>query len=246
MKRSVLGLLCIAAIISAAVAGTETYSGKEMKQVPPPPCPQWYADNEFNVSLWGTYIFTGNNSQNDRYLESDHAFGGGIDLKYFFHRYFGVGIEGWAVDARRAFADVDDVFIGIPPSPSEISEILSVRNGHENRAVGSVLGTLTLRYPIPCTRFSPYVFAGGGGIFGGGEKTEFTAENACPRCFSPVRMTRVRTEQTGESRGIGQFGAGIEVRLTPHIGWINDFSWNVVDGPNNNFGMVRTGVNFAF
>jgi len=33
MKRSVLGLLCIAAITSAAVAGTEIYSGKEMKQV---------------------------------------------------------------------------------------------------------------------------------------------------------------------------------------------------------------------
>ena len=68
-----------------------------MKQVAPPPCPQWYADNEFNVSLWGTYIFTGNNWQTDRYIEADHAWGGGIDLKYFFHRYFGVGIEGWAV-----------------------------------------------------------------------------------------------------------------------------------------------------
>jgi hypothetical protein len=33
MKRSVLGLLCIAAITSAAVAGTETYSGKEIKQM---------------------------------------------------------------------------------------------------------------------------------------------------------------------------------------------------------------------
>ena len=98
MKRSVL-VLCIAAITSAAVAGTD-YSGKEMKQVAPPPCPQWYADNEFNVSLWGAYVFTGNNWQDDRYLESDHAFGGGVDLKYFFHRYFGVGIEGWAVDAR--------------------------------------------------------------------------------------------------------------------------------------------------
>jgi hypothetical protein len=30
-----------------------------------------------------------------------------------------------------------------------------------------LLGTLTLRYPIPCTRFAPYLFAGGGGIFGG-------------------------------------------------------------------------------
>ena len=36
--------------------------------------------------------------------------------------------------------------------------------------VGAVLGTLTLRYPIPCTRFSPYIFGGGGGIFGGGQK----------------------------------------------------------------------------
>ena len=45
---------------------------------------------------------------------------------------------------------------------------------------------------------------------------------------------------------IGQVGGGMEIRLTPHIGWVSDFSWNFVDGPNNNFGMVRTGVNFAF
>ena len=83
MKKPVLGLLCIVALTSAAFAG-ETYSGKEMKQVAPPPCPQWYADNEFNVGLWGTYIFTGNNWQDDRYLETDHAFGGGIDLKILF------------------------------------------------------------------------------------------------------------------------------------------------------------------
>jgi hypothetical protein len=228
MKRSMLGLLYIAAITSAAVAGTETYSGKEMKQVAPPPCPQWYADNEFNVSLWGTYIFTGNNWQDDRYLESDHAFGGGIDAKYFFHRYFGVGIEGWAVDARRTFEDVFSI--------GEIG-IGSVER-HESRAVGAVLGTLTLRYPIPCTRFAPYVFAGGGGIFGGGERTRLVTNSPLPF---------FHTEQTGsESRGIGQFGGGIEVRFTPHIGWINDFSWNVVDGRDNNFGMVRTGVNFAF
>jgi hypothetical protein len=57
----------------------------------------------------------------------------------------------------------------------------------------------------------------------------------------------IRTQQTGsESRAIGQVGGGMEVRMTPHIGWVSDFSWNFVDGPNNNFGMVRTGVNFAF
>jgi hypothetical protein len=49
-----------------------------------------------------------------------------------------------------------------------------------------------------------------------------------------------------ETKAIGQFGGGLEIRLTPHIGLINDFSWNVVDGRDNNFGMARTGINFAF
>jgi len=234
MKRSVLGLLCIATLTSVAFAGTETYSGKEMKQVAPPPCPQWYADNEFNVSLWGTYIFTGNSWQNDRYLESDHAFGGGIDLKYFFHRYFGVGIEGWAVDARRS---VEDVFIDLN------NGVFDDHTGHESRAVGAVLGTLTLRYPIRCTRFSPYIFGGGGGIFGGGQKRVDRRFFEDGEGFDQLRTVGYTD---GETRGIGQVGGGIEVRFTPHIGLVNDFSWNFVDGPNNNFGMVRTGVNFAF
>ena len=34
--------------------------------------------------------------------------------------------------------------------------------------------------------------------------------------------------------------------LTPHIGIINDFSWNVVNGSHNNFEMVRSGIDFAF
>src|SRR6184192_4832657 len=101
MKRLVSCLLGFGLIASAAFAGVD-YSGKEIKQVAaPPPCPEWYADREFNVSLWGTYVFTGTNWIDDRYVEADHAWGGGIDLKYFFHCYFGVGIEGWVVDARR-------------------------------------------------------------------------------------------------------------------------------------------------
>src|SRR6266436_7263518 len=140
MKKPVLGLLFTVALTSAAFAGTETYSGKEMKQVAPPPCPEWYADNEFNVSLWGTYVFTGNNWQNDRYIEADHAWGGGIDAKYFFHRYFGVGIEGWAASARQArqstFVDFSD-------------GIFESNIGRATNTIGAVLGTLTLRYPIP-------------------------------------------------------------------------------------------------
>jgi len=30
------------------------------------------------------------------------------------------------------------------------------------------------------------------------------------------------------------------------MGWTNDFSWNIMSGSKNNFGMARTGINFAF
>ena len=39
-------------------------------------CPNWYAENEWDVNFFGAYAFTTNAS--DRYLEVDHGFGGGI------------------------------------------------------------------------------------------------------------------------------------------------------------------------
>jgi opacity protein-like surface antigen len=238
MKKLVLSLFAVGALASVAFAGTE-YSGKEMKQVAPAPapCPEWYADNEWNVSLWGAYAFTGTDNNRgsiddvffktggdyDRFLGGDHAWGGGVDGKYFFHRYFGVGIEGFGLAGRGSDYDIEDF------------GATTFSKGTDHHAVGGVLGTLTLRYPIPCTRFSPYVWAGGGGIFGG--------ENDRAHFSDGVAET-VREED--ESRLMGQFGGGLEVRITPHIGWIADFSWNVIDGRNNNFGMARTGINFAF
>jgi hypothetical protein len=228
MKKSFFSIAVIMTFASITLAGSEAYSGKEMKAtMAPAPCPQWYADQEFNLSLWGTYVFTGNEWRDDRYIQADHAWGGGIDIKYFFHRYFGIGIEGWVVDARREFIEVSGV------------EVFQATTEHENRAIGSVLGTLTLRYPIRCSRFSPYVFAGGGAIFGGGERERFHSSLGI--------LPTITTEHLGSTtEGIGQFGGGLEVRITPHIGWMSDFSWNVVDGRENNFGMARSGVNFAF
>jgi len=234
MKKLLLCLLGACLVASAAFAGVG-YSGKEMKQVAPPPCPEWYANNEFNVSLWGTYMFTGTEWINDRYIEADHAWGGGGDIKYFFMRYFGVGIEGWAASANQArqsiFQDFsDDVFLS--------------RTGRSSNTIGAVLGTLTLRYPIRCTRFSPYIFGGGGAIFGGGQRTSLVRTADVEEGESGDQIVTRRTGS--ETEAIGQIGGGLEIRFTPHIGWVSDFSWNFVDGPNNNFGMVRTGVNFAF
>lgn len=226
MKKLTITICALAALSSAAFGGTSTYvSGKEMKQSAiEAPCPEWYRAQEFNVSLWGTYAFTGENWERDRYLGVDHAFGGGIDAKYFFARYFGVGLEGYGLslnENRGTFFDVR-----------------GARNS--SGAAGAVLGTFTFRYPIPCTRFAPYAYGGGGVIFGGGGREEIVVNDTEG---GPV----VKTHNTGsDTVAVGQFGGGFEIRFTPSIGLMNDFSWNVVNGAENNFGMVRSGLTFAF
>ena len=37
----------------------------------------------------------------DHYIGGDHAWGGGGDIKYFFYRYFGIGVEGFALNASK-------------------------------------------------------------------------------------------------------------------------------------------------
>ncbi len=177
----------------------------------PPPCPQWYADTEWNVTLSGIYAPTTNDYRDDRYLSADHAWGGAIDAKYFFHRYFGVGLQGFGlgtdnnVNRRAAFFRNDNTDF-----------------------VGGALGTFTFRYPIPCTRFAPYGWAGAGAVFNGSDNNNNFNNN------------------NDNTRFLGQFGGGFEVRLTPHFGWTNDVSYNLLEGTHNDFIQVRTGLNFAF
>jgi len=242
MRSFMVSLLAFTAVASFAFAGTE-FSGKEITQTVVPQQGCWYGDNEWNVSLWGTYAFTGTESRGvgapdfffngvggDRYIETDHAWGGGGDVKYFWHRYFGFGVEGFALDARRTRFDLD--FPGVVPAFTKTDD---------SRVIGSVLGTFTLRYPIGCSRFAPYAWAGVGGIFGGGERDEVVKGTTV---LGAPAATTVHT--SGQGRTMGQFGGGFEVRITRRIGWMNDFSWNVIDGPHNNFGMVRSGLTFAF
>ena len=255
MKQLLLTLVLCCGIGSAVMSGT-AYSTKDMKQVQPAPCPEWYSDNEFNITGWGTYLFTNTDYNRnlwlvdvtqstvernpvlgsyDRYIGGDHAWGGGGDIKYFFHRYFGVGVEGFVVDANKGGFDIFE-------TPGVVFS--RVRTNHE-RAVGSVLGTFTLRYPIACTRFAPYAWAGIGAIFGGGERDQLfaTSLSVPPDAFNANAVTVHHGEET---KLMGQFGFGLEIRILRNFGWTNDISWGVIDGPRNNFGMVRSGLNFAF
>jgi hypothetical protein len=238
------------------------YSGTPVDKTVVPPCPVWYGDNEWNVGVWGAYAFTGTEfSPNldltdlvvsttegqtvlgtfDRYIGGDNAWGGGMDVKYFFARYFGIGIQGYGLSAKRSGFDIDmrpddGIFFGEKTS--------------DRRLVGAVLGTFTLRYPMQCSRFSPYAWAGIGAIFGGGESdrlitTEIEGAPEPPEGELPI--VNARTVHSGSKTELmGQFGGGLEFRFNQHIGWTNDFSWNTISGAHNDFGMFRTGINFAF
>src|SRR6478672_2137918 len=166
MKKFVIVMCALTVLAGFALGGTETYSsGKEMKQtaVQRAPCPEWYRDTEWDINLWGTYALTGNSWRDDRYLGVDHAWGGGIDAKYFFNRYLGLGVEGFglALNQNRGVR----FFAG------------SVDDSDRRGSAGGVLGTVTFRFPFHCSRFAPYAFAGGGAIFGGGGREDVVLDN---------------------------------------------------------------------
>ena len=223
MKKLILSLCALVALGSAAYAGTETYT-KESKSVVPPPCPQWYADSEFNLSISGIYAFRNDDDDDNNLFFNnsgwDNGWGGAIDAKYFFHRYFGLGAQGFFLSVDRD--DDNNLF----------------NNDDDDDTAGGILGTFTLRFPINCSRFAPYLWVGGGGVWG--------ADNESFVLNSAGTGVRIQNDDDDDGRAMGQLGGGFEIRFTPHFGWQNDFSWNVVDGPHNNFGMARTGLNFAF
>jgi hypothetical protein len=204
--------------------------------------PSWYSAREFNVQLWGTYLATANENRQelyrfnptDRFLQADHAWGGGLDAKYFFTRYVAFGLEGYAVSRTAGYS-----YFAFAPWSGNTYE-----THRDTRAIGAGLATITFRCPIGASRFAPYAFAGGGFITGGATNLRF--EFVDTRGMPPGTNQFRAIVDNSETEAIGQFGGGLEIRLIRHIGFINDFSWNVVNRGDNNFGMVRSGINLAF
>jgi len=221
MKKLTLSLCAVVSLASAAFAGTETYSSSKNVAPAPAPCPTWYADHEWNIGVWGTYAPTANSWREDTFLGVDHAWGGGIDVNYFFGRYWGFGISGFGLGASR-----DDVFNN-----------RFVEDDNSSWA-GGILGRFTFRYPIPCSRWAPYAFIGAGGVWGG-VGSSFNRDIDFDNEFFDDR--------DGDSgRFMVQYGVGFEVRFSPHWGMINDITYNQLEGGQNDFFMLRTGLNFAF
>ncbi len=176
----ITALLALLLLPAASHAGSAT----ESKSTPEPqPC---YRDNEFTLDVFGGY-FTAETRLNG--VNADHGWGGGIGLNYFFHRYYGVGVEGsaFAVDER-------------------VNKFVNLNT--------------YLRFPVEgriC--FAPYLFAGGGWE------------------FSPVH-----------DNIHGHAGLGVDFRITSKMSIFTDARYTWTGGPrvNNDFGLFRTGLSFAF
>jgi hypothetical protein len=121
-RRSVKRYALVAALVcfSGIAEGGEVYSagGKEVLQQAAQPC-EWYRANEWDLDLWGALAFPGNTGRhsvrdfdaapfftahleasNDRFIDRDNAWSGGVDVKYFFSKYCALGAEGLIVDSN--------------------------------------------------------------------------------------------------------------------------------------------------
>jgi hypothetical protein len=146
---------------------------------------------------------------NNQLFARDDTFGGGVDVKYFWSRYFGAGIEGVGLAAKTNFA-------------------------------GGGLVTLTGRYPFG--RFAPYVTGGIGFIDGGATLYEFFNEKntAIGGVITNEReFLTVDPVHNNHPRALGQIGAGMEFRVTCHIGLMADFTWNFVFGQENHADKIQ-------
>jgi hypothetical protein len=226
MKKLTLTLCAVAAMVSAAYAGPQTYSGKEMKQAVETPCPSWYADNEWNIGVSGIHAVTINKHDQDTYLGDDHSWGAAIDAKYFFRRYYGLGIQGFGLSTDNDHIDPEGF------------------RGDSDGFVGGLLGTFTFRYPIPCSRFAPYAWLGGGAMFGGGSRglgDDFDFDDD-----DDDDLDDLFDDDNDDTVLMAQYGLGFETRFTPRFGWTNDVSFNHLEGGHNDFWQFRSGLNFAF
>jgi hypothetical protein len=278
MKKLTLTFCALFALFAAAPAifadGPEAYSGKKEVMQPAPPVCDFYRAHEWDLSIWAAWAFAADTGHFDvpetdpfttvgsptevdpstfdiftgffgeqaidnpherinlgqwsknQLFARDNTQGGGVDVKYFWSRYFGVGAEALGLAAKTNFA-------------------------------GGGLMTLTGRYPFG--RFAPYVWGGLGFIDGGGGTYKYFQEDHryAPGAGIYNGSLFVANEQefwttdlvkNNHIRALGQLGAGLEFRVTCHIGLMADFSWNFVfghDEVDKEFLLTQQGTNIT-
>jgi opacity protein-like surface antigen len=154
-------------------------------------------------------INIGQVSQNELFGRDD-VFGGGVDVKYFWSRYLGAGLEGVGLAAKTNFAGGGLATI---TARYPLGRFAPYATG----GIGFIDGGST-----------EFKFFNEKNTFSGGVVTherEFWT-------VDPVSNHHLR--------GLGQIGAGLEFRATCHIGLMADFTWNFVFGQEDHADRFRT------
>src|SRR5437588_3130757 len=133
----------------------------------------------------------------------DETWGGGVDVKYFWSKYFGAGVEAFGLAAKTNFLGAG---LGTLTARYPFGRFAPYVIG----GLGIVDGGATIYQFFN----EKHDYAAG---FVSGEKEYLT--------YDPVYNNHIRA--------LGQIGVWLEYRLTCHIGLMGAFTWNFVFGPEN-------------
>ena len=169
-------------------------------------------------------INLGQVSKNELFAR-DNTFGGGVDVKYFWSKYFGAGLEGVGLAAKTKFAGGS---LATLTARYPFGRFAPYGFG----GIGFIDGGGTLyRFFNEKHRFAPGssfpgAFANPGPPASGLIYTgDYVANEHEFNTTDLVKNTHLRA--------LGQLGLGLEFRVTCHIGLMADFSWNFVFGEEN-------------
>lgn len=138
----------------------------------------------------------------DQFLARDNTWGGGVDVKYFWSKYFGAGIEGFGLAAKSNFGGGEAATITVRYPLGRFAP-------YGWGGIGAIEGGGTLYHFFN----EKQLFSGGVAV--PGTEHEFWTDDL-------VKNNKVRP--------LGQLGIGLEFRVTCHIGLMADFSWNFIFG----------------
>ena len=256
-KLIILTIVAGICVATTSFAGVEVSSKQPVAPAPPPPAPEFFRPNEFDIGAFGSYA-TFVNTGNSRFANGGgnvHGWGGGMDFTYWFPwKYAGVRFQGAGFD----FSGSDNGFSRTVLVPGFAP--VSVHGGGGSVAGGVITADVMMRLPLdsfwPSVHLAPYVFGGFGGILlgSGGEgrsiSESFTVTNNATGETHDVTFTgrRVNTlrNNIGSDRVLGHIGGGMEYRFTPHIGLFGEAAYVIPNGASNNFVQVNFGLRYAF